>query len=137
MFPKLIASVEPDSDQYRKTEEALGHYLQLAKQPAGEGLPPVDKPIAAGAPYAAAGVLRTRLQLEGDLEGAGAPGAPSGPTSSYSQDLSDGVKHYQARHGITPDGQAFRADDCKPERADECAGGAVERLLGALALAAE
>ena len=97
--------MEPDSDQYRKTEEALGHYLQLAKQPAGGGLLTVDKPIAAGAPYAAAGALRTRLQLEGDIDGAGAAGAPSAATSSYSQDLSDGVKHYQARHGITPDGK--------------------------------
>ena len=32
--PGLIAKVEPDSEQYRKTEVALGHYLDLAKQQA-------------------------------------------------------------------------------------------------------
>src|SRR5271170_2435020 len=30
--PSLIASVEPDSAEYRKTEAALAHYLDLAKQ---------------------------------------------------------------------------------------------------------
>src|ERR1700723_3874784 len=30
--PKLIAGIEPDSDEYRKTEQALAHYLVLAKQ---------------------------------------------------------------------------------------------------------
>ncbi len=30
--PKLIAGVEPDSDEYRQTEAALAHYLDLAKQ---------------------------------------------------------------------------------------------------------
>src|SRR5882757_8638497 len=33
--PKLIASVEPDSEQYRRTEAALGKYIALAKQQAG------------------------------------------------------------------------------------------------------
>src|SRR5271155_5663262 len=32
--PTLITSVEPDSDDYRKTEQALFHYLKLAKQQA-------------------------------------------------------------------------------------------------------
>ena len=99
--PKLIASVEPDSEQYRKTEAALGHYLQLARQPAGEPLPTVAKPIAPGAPYPAAGALRAHLQMEGDLDGAGA----AAQEASYTQDISDGVKHYQARHGIAPDGK--------------------------------
>src|ERR1700722_5034448 len=40
--PKLITGVEPDSDQYRKIEAALAHYLELAKQQAqGEPLPTV------------------------------------------------------------------------------------------------
>ncbi len=30
--PKLITTVEPDSEDYRKTEQALAHYLDLAKQ---------------------------------------------------------------------------------------------------------
>src|ERR1700733_6196799 len=66
--PKLIAGVEPDSDDYRKTEHALARYLDLAKQQQQEGaqpLPAVDKAIAAGGSYAAAGALADRLKLEG------------------------------------------------------------------------
>ena len=71
--PKLINSVEPDSDQYRATEAALAHYLQLAKmQEAAHApaLPDVPKGgISPGGSYPAAGLLLARLQLEGDAEG--------------------------------------------------------------------
>ena len=71
--PKLITSVEPDSDQYRATETALAHYLQLAKlQEAAHApaLPDVPKGgVAPGGSYAAAGLLLARLQLEGDAPG--------------------------------------------------------------------
>jgi len=105
--PKLIASVEPDSDQYRKTEAALAHYLDLAKQQAAapaDPLPTVAKPIAVGGAYPALDPLATRLQLEGDLAG---PLPPSAPNTApvYSQELSDAVKVYQERHGFTPDGK--------------------------------
>src|SRR5580698_5783114 len=49
--PKLIAGVEPDSDDYRKTEQALAHYLDLAKQQEqanADPLPTVTKPVAKG-----------------------------------------------------------------------------------------
>jgi murein L,D-transpeptidase YcbB/YkuD len=71
--PKLIESVEPDSAQYRATETALGHYLQLAKLQADSGekpLPAVAKPgVSVGESYAATGELLARLQLEGDAPG--------------------------------------------------------------------
>ena len=107
--PKLIASVEPDSDQYRKTEAALAHYLDLAKQQAADPalqspLPLIVKPIAVGGAYSALDALATRLQLEGDLP-AGLPPSPPNATSAYSQAMSDAVQHYQARHGFTPDGK--------------------------------
>ena len=165
--PKLIASVEPDSDQYRKTEDALAHYLDLAKQQAADPalqypLPTVPKSLASGASYPAAEALQARLQLEGDLPGQPAPittsptpstaltpAAPSTrtaaakaslgrvigkvktatgtrlatspdsasptpiqpatiptPTSTaYTPELSGAVKHFQTRHGLTPDGK--------------------------------
>src|SRR5271154_7198099 len=104
--PKLIAGVEPDSEDYRKTEEALAHYLQLAKQQeqvAAEPLPMVTKMLSAGDAYPAASALLMRLQLEGDV----APDTvPSTTTSSvFDSDLSSAVKSYQHRHGFTEDGK--------------------------------
>ena len=74
MLPKLIASVEPDSDLYRKTEDALAKYLKLAKLQAADAglaqpLPAVAKPLASGDHYSAAEALEARLKLEGDLPG--------------------------------------------------------------------
>jgi murein L,D-transpeptidase YcbB/YkuD len=101
--PKLIASVEPDSEQYRKTEQALGQYLELAKQQAASpellaALPMVAKQISMGESYPAVPALVERLKLEGDL-------APDVSSPSFDQVVSDGVKHYQDRHGILPDGK--------------------------------
>ena len=105
--PKLIQSVEPDSEQYRRTEIALAHYLDLAKQQAAapsDPLPTVAKPIAVGGSYAALDALAVRLQLEGDLADALLPAAPN-TMAVYSQQLSDAVKVYQERHGFTQDGK--------------------------------
>jgi murein L,D-transpeptidase YcbB/YkuD len=69
---KLIEGVEPDNDQYRKTEAALGHYLQLARLQVSEQagpLPVPAKPLTAGQQYPDANGLEQRLQLEGDLPG--------------------------------------------------------------------
>ena len=165
---KLIHTVEPDSEQYRKTEDALAHYLDLARQQAAspqlaQPLPNVNKPIAQGGSYPAADALEARLQLEGDLAGqtnssetttqpSSDTSAASVPSSSvlpktqlsrelgrvagqvrarthavstssapangttapkpdhagstaYTASLSAGVKSFQSRHGLTPDGK--------------------------------
>jgi murein L,D-transpeptidase YcbB/YkuD len=101
--PGLVAKVEPDSEQYRKTEAALGHYLELAKEQAEtpellQPLPMVTKPVSKGESYAAVPALAARLKLEGDLAGDAA--APA-----FDQTLSDAVKTYQHRHGIAEDGK--------------------------------
>ena len=105
--PKLVASVEPNSEQYRKTEAALAHYLDLAKLQASRTDPPINdvsKPVVPGQAYPQAALLRDRLELEGDTMGLGI--APSdGRDATYDQALSDGVKKYQHRHGITEDGK--------------------------------
>jgi murein L,D-transpeptidase YcbB/YkuD len=104
--PKLIRSVEPDSDHYRSTEEVLAKYLDLAKKQAAtpelqQPLPMVIKPVSVGGNYEALAPLATRLQLEGDL--ATAPQFDGAPT--FTEELSAGVKHYQERHGFTEDGK--------------------------------
>jgi len=109
--PKLIAGVEPDSEDYRKTEQALAHYLDLAKkqqQASEEPLPTITKALSIGDAYPAAGALLTRLQLEGDAAADAAPNATTaGETTStvFDATLSDAVKGYQHRHGIAEDGK--------------------------------
>ena len=104
--PKLIAGVEPNSDDYRKTEQALARYLNLAKQQEQEGaepLPTVTKTVSVGDSYPAVGALLARLQLEGDATG---DATPSPATSTvFNSTLSAAVKSYQHRHGITEDGK--------------------------------
>jgi murein L,D-transpeptidase YcbB/YkuD len=100
--PKLVASVEPNSEQYRKTEAALAHYLDLAKQQTQSNAAPltvVAKPVSVGESFAEAPALLDRLKLEGD--------APTDETAMavYDKALSESVKRYQHRHGITEDGK--------------------------------
>ena len=102
--PKLIATVEPDSEEYRKTEAALAHYMDLAKQQDeahADPLPTVPKAISVGGAYPALPALLTRLQLEGDAE----PTATLASPTTFDSTLSDAVKHYQHRHGFTEDGK--------------------------------
>jgi murein L,D-transpeptidase YcbB/YkuD len=107
--PKLIAGVEPDSDEYRHTEQALAHYLDLAQQQQqanADPLPTVTKTVSEGGSYPAAKALLTRLQLEGDAPASDvAPDATAPHATIFTSALSDAVKHYQGRHGITDDGK--------------------------------
>jgi murein L,D-transpeptidase YcbB/YkuD len=99
--PQLLTSIEPDSEPYRKTEQALVHYLELAKQQGTpQPLPDVAKALSPGQPYPAAAQLWTRLQLEGD-----APTDGDAPTTTFNKALFDAVKNYQRRHGIAEDGK--------------------------------
>jgi murein L,D-transpeptidase YcbB/YkuD len=104
--PKLIAGVEPDSNEYRQTEASLAHYMDLAKQQDeahADPLPTVPKAIPVGGSYPALPALLARLQLEGD---AGANATLSSPNATtFDSSLSDAVKHYQHRHGFTEDGK--------------------------------
>jgi murein L,D-transpeptidase YcbB/YkuD len=103
---KLVESVEPKSEQYRKTEEALARYLVLAQQQQAAGaalVPDATKPVAVGEGYPFASELEARLQLEGDApQPFGAKGAPH---RTYTKALSDAVKSFQHRHGVTEDGR--------------------------------
>ena len=95
-----LGGVEPDSPAYRATLEALAHYRQLAQQAGNEQvLPAPSRPLTPGSAYASAAALAARLALLGDLSA----GDPTG--TMYSAAISDGVKHFQVRHGLTPDGQ--------------------------------
>lgn len=101
--PKLIASVEPDSDEYRAAEAALVRYQALAKQQEDtKPLPMVKKGVSVGDSYPAIAELMARLQLEGDVA-ADAAVSTENP-DKFDETLSAGVKHYQQRHGLDADG---------------------------------
>lgn len=108
---KLLTEVEPDSEEYRSTEAALAQYLKLDQQQRSAGpvqeLPTVTKALSAGGRYPAAAALRARLALEGDADGGGANPGEGSPI--FDPALSDGVKSYQERHGLTPDGKLTAA----------------------------
>ena len=111
--PGNLAALEPDSDDYRKTKEALAHYQDLAKQQTELITlpdPGTGRNLGVGDRYTARGPLEQRLALEGDgdfqQELADNPETKSaqaaGPLTAAD---SDAIKAYQSRHGISPDGK--------------------------------
>jgi murein L,D-transpeptidase YcbB/YkuD len=107
--PKLIVTVEPDNEQYRQTEQALAHYIELARKQQEDGddpLPGVKTAISVGGAYAGATELLNRLELEGDIKPDEVPQTDDNAQSKvFSKLLSDGVKSFQHRHGLTDDGK--------------------------------
>ncbi len=100
--PEVLSAVEPQLLFYKRTEAALRNYLNLAAQEKFVSLPVAAKPPAPGDAYAAAGPLADRLRFVGDLP----QGAVVDTTSGiYNGALVDAVKHFQTRHGISPDGK--------------------------------
>lgn len=99
--PTVVAKIEPQNPMYIATEQALPHYIVLAKQQMAqhpEPLPNVKKPVSVGAQYPALPALIARLQLEGD--------APAGlQAQRYDEQVADAVKHFQSRYGLDPTGK--------------------------------
>jgi murein L,D-transpeptidase YcbB/YkuD len=96
-----IEGIEPPFPAYRRTEQALAHYTELAKQDDGEKLPAVTKPIEPGQAYAGVPRLTRLLRLVGDL-----PEDAAGPQDGvYGGVLVDAVKRFQRRHGMDEDGR--------------------------------
>jgi murein L,D-transpeptidase YcbB/YkuD len=100
-LPKVLEGIEPRFQGYRRAQQALARYIELARADNGEKLPVSEKPIDPGKPYAGVPRLTRLLQLLGDL--------PSDFSSSdpqvYDAALAEGVKHFQRRHGLDGDGR--------------------------------
>ena len=114
----VVASVEPQSPIYKGVENALPHYLDLARQQSAQppaSLPPVSRSVSPGGSYSAIAQLAQRLALEGD--GPAAPAAapdqgsnqPQMTSDRYTPEISQAVQHFQARHGLTDDGKLTAA----------------------------
>ncbi|MGZ8291184.1 MAG: L,D-transpeptidase family protein [Telluria sp.] len=95
-----VGSAEPRFPFYRRVKDMLAHYRELAlAAPVHAPLPP-GKKLTPGARYAGAAALRERLVLLGDLPADNA----SAQEHIYSAELAEGVRRFQARHGLAEDG---------------------------------
>jgi L,D-transpeptidase YcbB len=97
-----LDGVEPPFAGYKRTQKALQHYLELVRQDDGEQLPLSAKPIESGNAYIGTPRLVRLLRLLGDLPPDAAPATGS---NLYGDALVEAIKHFQRRHGLSPDGR--------------------------------
>jgi murein L,D-transpeptidase YcbB/YkuD len=95
---QVVAEAEPHYTQNRLLKEQLTRYKRLAKD-SSVGPVEITPPVRPGAPLAAGPELARWLVALGDLAA-----VPDPPPTTYQGALVEGVKHFQARHGLSPDG---------------------------------
>ncbi len=93
----FLGSLAPAFPQYKAMKAALQHYQVIASQGGWPAFTP-GKPIKPGMSDTRLQVLRQILMINNDLP------ATSVAQDVYSGDLVDGVKHFQQRHGLEPNG---------------------------------
>lgn len=96
-----IGAMAPALVSYRGLREMLARYRLLAADESLEPLAPPGATVHPGEAYAGLHAIRQRLVAFGDM-----PADTSGPDAPvvYDDGLVEGVKHFQARHGLTADG---------------------------------
>jgi murein L,D-transpeptidase YcbB/YkuD len=92
----------PTLPQYRSLRALLARYRTLATDTTLEPLPPSARSVRPEEPFAGVRALQRRLVAFGDL----APQSETEPAEAmlYDGALVDGVKRFQARHGLEADG---------------------------------
>lgn len=94
-----VQAAEPPLRHYGQAKAALAHYRELAGQPY-PALPAPSAKVVPGGAYPAAKKLFERLVLLGDL-----PADAAAPADGvYDERMEEGLRHFQARHGIDDDG---------------------------------
>ena len=106
---ETAAELTPPLVLYRGLRDALARYRPLADDWTLVSPPAPGKPVKPGDPDPGAADLRRLLAALGDLPRDLPPDAPAPPPAAerpaiYEGDLVDGVKRFQARHGLEPDG---------------------------------
>jgi murein L,D-transpeptidase YcbB/YkuD len=100
-----LDAVRPWHPQHARLAEALARYREAAARET-EGLVVPARPVLrAGQRSPLAARIRARLVLEGDL----AAGDTTAAEDVYDPALAAGLRRFEARHGLTPDGR-FDAD---------------------------
>ncbi len=95
----VFDAVEPPFPIYRRTENALKQYMELAGRDVGVLLPVPSRAVKAGDSYAGTPRLAKLLALLGDL-----PEGQAQWEGNYQGALVTAVKHFQQRHGLEPNG---------------------------------
>ena len=110
----VLATVEPQHEEYRNLIAALATYRRIAAESANDQPLPVVTKLVAGDTYDALPQLATRLRRLGDL-----PADAKVEGNVYSGAVVDAVKHFQSRHGLDADGvvskRTFTALNVRPE----------------------
>jgi L,D-transpeptidase YcbB len=96
-----LDGIEPPFSGYRRSEQALARYIELARNDDGEQLPVPAKAVDPGHAYAGVPRLTRLLHLIGDLPS----GAVPADSRVYDSNLSEAVKRFQRRHGLADDGR--------------------------------
>ncbi len=99
-----LEEVEPPYESYRRTLQALQHYLAMTADGDLGTLPLSKVAVKPGDSYAAVGQLATMLRRLGDL-----PENALSASKMYDGPLVDAVKHFQGRHGLDTDGVLGKA----------------------------
>ncbi|WP_374089999.1 murein L,D-transpeptidase [Methylomicrobium lacus] len=100
---RLTAAAEPKLGQYRKLKQALAHYRSLAARTAQLNLE-IGKSLRIGEAHPQMEELRRFLIQTGELPEDATPAKASKTTPRYDKELSEGVKRFQAHHGLEADG---------------------------------
>ncbi len=100
-MPGAVTAVEPAFYHYKLLKDALAHYRKMALEPHLTDLPPIKATVKVGDAYAGAAQLRHLLEARGDLA---AGDASTAAQPIFDATLSAGLRSFQQRHGLTPDG---------------------------------
>jgi murein L,D-transpeptidase YcbB/YkuD len=103
---ETVEDLRPPLAQYRALRRMLARYRLLAADATFAAPPPITTSIHPGESYPALGVLARELVALGDLP-ANMP-AVSEP-ARYAGGVVEGVKRFQVRHGLDPDGVLGKA----------------------------
>jgi len=98
---EAATSLRPPLAQYNALRRVLTRYRALAASPVGEVDSPTAVPVRPGQSYRGALSLHRRLVTMGDLPSGSSPPVDA---ARYEGPIVEGVRRFQIRHGLEPDG---------------------------------
>ena len=104
----MLVTAPPQSNEYKRTLAAYRHWVELAKQDPGGGLPQVERQLKPGDAYAGAARMRELLVLDGDLKEDAANATPEADASTVAATRSG-----TTRRGRRQCGTSSSTMDCR------------------------